>query len=74
MSPAGGGVVQSCKVLQKEKIELTKGLLARLEELKKAKEDVSLCEAIGEETIGIDSLWLQLDQKVMEKFELHGRV
>jgi len=35
------------KCLQKEKFELTEGLLVRLEELKKAKEDVSLCEFIG---------------------------
>ena len=43
------------KSLQKEKLKLTEGLLARLEELKKAKEDVSLCEAISEKTTEISS-------------------
>jgi len=36
------------KRLRKEKLELAKGLLARLEELKKARENIFLCEAIGE--------------------------
>ena len=45
------------KRLWKEKLELAKGLLARLEELKKAKEDVSfLCEAISEKMTKINSL------------------
>jgi len=46
---------ETVKRLQKEKLELTEGLLARLEELKKAKEDFSLCKAIVEKTMeGID--------------------
>ena len=46
------------KHLQKEKLELAEGLLARLEELKKVREDVSfLCEAIDEKTKETDSLW-----------------
>ena len=47
---------EAMKCLQKEKFELTKDLLAMLEELKKAKEDVSfLCEAIGKKTMEINS-------------------
>ena len=65
---------KAVKRLQKEKIELTEGLRARLEELKKVKEDVSLCEAIGKKTMEINSFRMQLDQKVTEKLELHGRV
>jgi len=61
--------------LQKEKLKLVEGLLVTLKELKKAREDVSfLCEAIGEKTIEIDTLWTQLDQEVMEKLELCGKV
>ena len=58
----------------RKKLELTESLLARLEELKKAREDVSLCEAIGEKTKEIDSLRTQLNQEVVEKFELRGKV
>jgi len=48
---------EAVKHLRKEKLEVTKGLLARLEELKKAKKGVSfLCEAIDEKTTEIDSL------------------
>ena len=65
---------EAVKRLQKEKLELTEGLLARLEELKKVKEDVSLCEAIGEKTTKINSLQSQLEQEHKEKLELCGRV
>ena len=64
---------KAVKLLQKEKLELTEGLLARLEELKKAK-DVSLCEAINEKTTKINLLQSQLDQERKEKLKLHGRV
>ena len=65
---------KAVKLLQKEKLELTEGLLARLEELKKAKEDVSWCEAINEKTTEINLLRSQLDQERKEKLKLHGRV
>ena len=61
------------KCMQKEKLELTDDLLVRMEELKKAKKD-TLCEAIGEKTMEIDSLRMQLDREVMEKLKLRGRV
>ena len=64
---------EAVKRLQKEKLELTEGLLVRLEELKKVKEDVSLCEAVDEKIMEIDSLRTQLDQEVMEKLKLCGR-
>ena len=59
---------ETVKRLQKEKLELTEGLLARLDELKKVKEDVSfLCVAIGEKIIEINSFQLQLEQERKEK-------
>ena len=43
--------------------------------MKKAWENVSfLCEAIGKKTMEIDLLWMQLDQEVIEKLELCGKV
>jgi len=63
------------KRMRKEKLELAEGLLARLEELKKAREDVSFfCEAIGKRTKENDSLLTQLDQEVAEKLKLRGKV
>ena len=66
---------EAMKRLQKEKLELTEGLLVRLKELKKAKEDISfLCEAISEKTMEINSIQSQLEQEHKEKIELRGRV
>ena len=63
------------KRMRKEKLELAEGLLARLEELKKAREDVSFfCEVIGKRTKENDSLLTQLDQEVAEKLKLRGKV
>ena len=61
---------EAVKLLWK-KLELATDLLAKLEELKKAREDISiLCEAVGERGTGIDSLRSQLDEEHKEKLEL----
>ena len=65
---------EAVKRLRKEKLELAEGLLPRMEELKKVREDVSLCEAISEKTKEINSLRTQLNQEDMEKLELRGKV
>ena len=61
---------EAVKRLQKEKLKLIEGLLARLEKLKKAKEDVRDYQREDNK----DSLRTQLDQEVVEKFELRGKV
>jgi len=65
---------EAMKRLQKEKLELIEGLLARLKELKKEKEDISfLCEAISEKIMEINSIRSHLEQERKEKIELRGR-
>ena len=66
---------EAVKCLRKEKLELAIDLLARLEELNKAGEDISLlCEALNERANDIDLLQPQLDEERKEKLELLGKV
>jgi len=66
---------EAAKLLRKEKLELDTDLLAKLEELKKARVGISLlCEAVGERGTEIDSFQSQLDEERKEKLELRGRV